>query len=450
LQQSQDKYYALCSILSPFYLQQSQDKHNALCNILSPFYLQQNQDKHDALCSILSFLYLQQSQDKHDALCSILSPYICSKVRRSIMNTVIQVVQHLRPGGIETLSLDLCTFADAHENIIIVSLEGELESALAAWPRLNTFRKQLIFLGKQPGICLSTVKKLICIIKENTAQSVHSHHIGPLLYAGLAARIVGVEHLIHTEHDAWHLNAFKRRMVQRFAIKLLRPLLVADAQTVAISMRSQLQYKLPIKVIRNGIDSEYFLPGDKQLARTQLKLPMEAQIIGCSGRMETVKGQALLLHALHKLPLTAHLALAGSGSTENSLRQLSAQLGLQARVHFLGHIDTMPTFYQALDVFCLPSLAEGLPLSPLEAQSCNIVTLVTDVGGSKETLCPQSGKFIPANNSDIMAKTLLKMLLSPDSFKPRTYVQQHGDVRVMAKTYTDLRSSHQIKGACYE
>jgi glycosyltransferase involved in cell wall biosynthesis len=366
------------------------------------------------------------------------------------MNTVIQVVQHLRPGGIETLSLDLCSFARTNEKMLIVSLEGDLESALKAWPRLAPYRRQLIFLDKQPGISLSLLAKLLRVIKENAAQTVHSHHIGPLLYAGLAARIAGVKHLIHTEHDAWHLNVYKRRMLQRCAIKLLRPLLIADAQTVAQSMRRQLQYEQPIKVIRNGIDSEYFLPGNKLAARVQLQLPSDVQIIGCSGRMEAVKGQAVLLDALSKLPLNVHVALAGSGSLESELRQLGAHLGLQKRVHFLGHLDTMPTFYQALDLFCLPSLDEGLPLSPLEAQACNIATLVTDVGGSKETLCPHSGKFIPANNSQIMAQTLLKMLRSPSSFKPRAYVQQHGDVRVMAKAYADLRSPQKITGACYE
>lgn len=356
------------------------------------------------------------------------------------MNTVIQVVQHLRPGGIETLSLDLCGFARADEKMLIVSLEGDLETALAAWPRLAAYREQLIFLDKQAGISLSLLAKLIRVIKENAAQTVHSHHIGPLLYAGLAARIAGVEHLIHTEHDAWHLNVYKRRLLQRGAIKLLHPVLVADAQTVAQSMRRQLQYDKQITVIRNGIDSEYFLPGNKLMARAQLRLPTHVQIIGCSGRMETVKGQAVLLHALSKLPLTVHLALAGSGSIESNLRQLAAQLEVHERVHFLGHIDSMPTFYQALDLFCLPSLAEGLPLSPLEAQACNITTLVTDVGGSKETLCPHSGKFIPADDSQIMAQTLLKMLRSPSNAKPRAYVQAHGDVRVMAEAYADLRT----------
>lgn len=355
------------------------------------------------------------------------------------MNTILQVVQHLRPGGIETLALDLSCFTQADEKVIIVSLEGDLETALAAWPRLKPLHKQLIFLDKKPGLRLTLVAKLITVIKQTGAQAVHSHHIGPLLYAGLAARLAGVKHLIHTEHDAWHLHAYKRRLLQRGAVKLLQPLLVADAQTVADRMRAQLQTRHPITVIRNGIDSDYFTPGNKLLARAHFKLPTKVQIIGCSGRMEQVKGQALLIKAVHKLPLTIHLALAGSGSIEPDLRELVAQLGLTHRVHFLGHIDAMPSFYQALDLFCLPSLNEGFPLSPLEAQACNIAALVTDVGGAKETLCPSSGQFIPANDEKIMAKKLLTMLRSPSDIKPRPYVQQHGDVRVMARAYANLR-----------
>lgn len=365
------------------------------------------------------------------------------------MNTVIQVVQHLRPGGIETLSLDLSTFAQADEKIIIVSLEGDLETAVAAWPRLQPYRSQLIFLDKQPGLKPTLVAQLISVIRKTDAQSVHTHHIGPLLYAGLAARIAGIKHLIHTEHDAWHLSVYKRRLLQRWAIKVLQPQLVADAQTVANNMRTHLRCRNPITVIRNGIDSEYFIPGNKMMARAQFNLATDIQMIGCSGRMEEVKGQAVLIQALQKLPLTVHLALAGSGSLETYLRQLTAQLGLQERVHFLGHIDDMPSFYQALDLFCLPSLNEGLPLSPLEAQACNIVTLVTDVGGAKETLCPSSGEYVAANDSAMMAETLLNMLRNPSDCKPRAYVQQHGDVRVMAKAYADLRKPL-ATGECYE
>ncbi|WP_413701775.1 glycosyltransferase [Psychromonas sp. KJ10-10] len=356
------------------------------------------------------------------------------------MNTVLQIVQHLRPGGIETLALDLCNFNHADERVLIVSLEGTLEQALKAWPRLEAMRAQLIFLDKQPGLRPSLVSQLVKIIKQSGAQTVHSHHIGPLLYAGLATRISGVKHFIHTEHDAWHLQDSKRRRLQRWAVKITRPTLVADAQTVAINMQEQLNCDQPITVIRNGIDSEYFIPGNSDSARDRLKLPNNVKIIGCSGRLEKVKGQAILIEALAKLPNDTHLALAGSGSMEEKLKQLVSEPGLQKRVHFLGHIDSMPEFYQALDVFCLPSLNEGFPLSPLEAQACDIATLVTDVGGAKETLCPDSGKFVIANNSEKMAQELLSMSHQPCAMKPRKHIKAQGDVRVMANAYRDLRT----------
>jgi len=357
------------------------------------------------------------------------------------MKTIIQVVQHLRPGGIEIIALDLLSCSQHDEKTIIISLEGDIESAIAHWPKLAAYRDNLMFLDKQPGLTPRLVQKLMHIFKETEAYAVHTHHIGPLLYAGLAARLSAIKHLTHTEHDAWHLDNRKRCLLQRVIVTLLRPTLVADAQAVADNMREKLRCHNKITVIRNGIDSEQFIPGDQQLAREKLGLPSDVWMIGCSGRMEKVKGQAVLISALPSLPETAHLVFAGSGSTEQSLRDLVAKLGLTERVHFLGHIDQMPTFYQSLDLFCLPSLNEGFPLSPLEAQACNIRTLVTDVGASKETLCPSSGEFVIPNDSLAMADTLITMLTNPTNTSPRDFVKQYGDVHQMAQSYADLRNS---------
>jgi glycosyltransferase involved in cell wall biosynthesis len=364
---------------------------------------------------------------------------------RFVTRTVMQVVQHLRPGGIETLCLDLSSFANPDEKVLIVSLEGDLESALSNWPRLDAFKSQLIFLQKEAGIRISIIKQLMHIIKQHNVQTVHTHHIGPLLYAGLAARLTGIKQIIHTEHDAWHLNDLKRRNLQKIVLKMVRPTLVADTQSVAANMRHYLVYKGPINVIQNGIDSELFKPGDPCVARTKLGLDKyltlanNITLIGCSGRLEQVKGQEVLISALSLLPHNVHLAIAGSGSMKSALHKLSIQLNLTERVHFLGHIDEMPVFYQALDLFCLPSLKEGFPLSPLEAQSCNIVSLVTDVGGAKETLCPKTGQYVVANNAVKMASALTKMLDNPSKFSPRSHIQKNADVRVMAQAYANLR-----------
>ncbi|MCP5079816.1 MAG: glycosyltransferase [Psychromonas sp.] len=365
------------------------------------------------------------------------------------MKTIIQVVQHLHPGGIEIIALDLLDFSQEDERMIIISLEGTLKSAVKHWPKLKAYQDHIIFLDKQPGITPSLVTKLKNIFINSAANAIHTHHIGPLLYAGLAARLCSIKQLTHTEHDAWHLNNKKRCFIQRMAIKLLTPTLVADAQAVADNMQAKLQCDNKITVIRNGINSQYFKPGNQVSARETLNLPTDVQIIGCSGRMEKVKGQSVLINALLLLDEGVHIAFAGSGSTEKSLRELVNILNLTDRVHFLGHIDKMPTFYQALDLFCLPSLNEGLPLSPLEAQACNIKTLVTDVGASRETLCPESGKYVVANNSIEMANKLIMMLNSPITCQPRAFVQQQGDVKKMAKSYSNLRNTIGL-GACYE
>jgi len=357
------------------------------------------------------------------------------------MKTIIQVVQHLRPGGIEIIALDLLSFAQPNEQTIIVSLEGDIESAIKHWPKLAPYREHLIFVDKQPGLSLSLLLTLRRIFKKTNAYAIHTHHIGPLLYAGLAARLSGVKQLTHTEHDAWHLNNRKRCFIQRVAITLLQPTLVADAQAVADNMQQKLNCRNKITVIRNGINSDYFIPGNQLIAREKLSLPSHVPLIGCSGRMEKVKGQSVLINAFASLPNDVHLVFAGSGSIEPSLRQLVDKLELTQRVHFLGHIDQMPTFYQALDVFCLPSLNEGLPLSPLEAQACNINVLVTDVGASKETLCPESGQFVVPNNPQAMADVLLRMLQNTHQFSPRSFVKEYGDVKKMAQDYANLRNS---------
>lgn len=356
------------------------------------------------------------------------------------MTTVVQVVQHLRPGGIETMSLDLTSFGSHGDNTLIISLEGCRESAINAWPRLAPYADRLIFLGKKPGVKPGLILELNKLFRKLKTDIVHTHHIGPLLYAGLAARLAGVKKLIHTEHDAWHLDDQRRRSLQRNVIRLAHPLLIADAEAVASNMKKHLGKK-EIKVIRNGIDSDYFRPGDKYIARQRLDLPPRVRLVGCSGRLELVKGQHILIDALSRLPEDVHIALAGSGSEEANLRRQAAALMLDKRVHFLGRIDQMPTFYQALDLFCQPSLNEGLPLSPLEAQACGIPAVVTNVGGSCEALCPESGELIPRDDEEAMADAIYRMLLGPPKGSPRAFVKQHGDVRLMAEAYAALRST---------
>ena len=350
---------------------------------------------------------------------------------------VLQIVQHLRPGGIETMALDFLTHASPETEVYILSLEGTREDSLATWSRLNDVSERLLFLEKGRGFSARAIFRMTSLMKRLKIDVVHTHHIGPLLYGGLAGRLAGVKTIIHTEHDAWHLINKKRRRLQAGLNQVVRPIFVADADLVAQALAQAIPTITPI-VIHNGIDTEKFSPGEKTKARKVLGLPFNAQIIGCAARLEAVKGHTYLIDALTQLPSNVHLALAGNGSLETQLKAEAFTKGLKDRVHFLGAVDDMVSFHQAQDVFCLASEKEGLPLSPLEAQAADSRVVLTDVGGCREALCPDTGILVEAQSSHGISQGLANALATTNKGSPRGFVCKHRNLTETISAYEAL------------
>ena len=336
------------------------------------------------------------------------------------MKTIIQVVQRLSPGGIEVMALEMLRLHEQNVKAYIVSLEGSKKAMLRQWPRLQPY-----------------AERLNKIFRRLKASAVHTHHIGPLLYGGTAARLAGVKRWIHTEHDAWHLDDPKRKKLEKNAVRLLRPNMVADSRPVAEALASSMGLK-NIKIIGNGIDTDTFKPGNATAARNHLRLPLNVKLIGCAGRMEPEKGQKVLLNALSYLPPETHLAFAGSGSEYPALKAQSVSLGFSHRVHFLGHVDEMATFYQALDVFCLSSFKEGMPLAPLEAQACGIPAVLPKIGACEDGLCPKTGALVVPGAPVALAMALNRILKRESTDTPRAFVCEHANAQTMTHAYTEL------------
>ncbi len=353
------------------------------------------------------------------------------------MKTVIQIVQRLAPGGIEVMALEILRLQCLDVNMMIISLEGEKTAMLEQWPRLKEFSEQLIFLDKKPGWRVLTMLKLYKCLLHLQADAIHTHHIGPLIYGGIAARAAGIKQFVHTEHDAWHLESIKRRYLERWACSLLKPTLVADSKDVASSMAKYLSLEA-VRIVRNGIDVGAFYPGDMDESRAALVLPKDVKIIGCAGRLEEEKGHKVLLQAMLDLPDTVHLALAGSGTLEHQLRQKAELLGLSDRVHFLGHVNNMVEFYRAIDVFCLPSFKEGMPLAPLEAQACGVPTILTDTGACSETLCPETGCLVPVGAPVELAEAIAEVLQTSTPGASRRFVCENANAKDMVSAYRAL------------
>ena len=352
---------------------------------------------------------------------------------------VAQIVQHLAPGGIETMVLDLQDKASDPEQVHIISLEGNYDEAMAHWPRIQD-TPRLHFLGKDSGLKPGVISTLAALLKNLGVDVLHTHHVGPLLYGGLAAKLAGCRH-VHTEHDAWHLTNIKRRLLVGTCFHLLNPTVVADAKLVAENIRQYIPLSKP-EVILNGVDTARFCPGEQNKARQQLDLPADKKIIGCAARLTAVKSHDHLIQAFSALPDDTHLALAGGGELEQLLKTLAKSLNISSRVHFLNVVEDMPAFYRAIDIFCLTSEREGFPLSPLEAQASGRVAVLTDVGGCREAVDPGSGLLVSHGNIPELTKTLSRVLetglteQARDS--ARNFVLSHGDLKRMIQQYESL------------
>ncbi len=350
-------------------------------------------------------------------------------------NTV-HIVQRMATGGIETFVLDLVNQPSQRD--FAVSLEGTREALIEDWPALASVSDRLAGLGAHSGIRPGIVLKLVKVLRDLRPASVMLHHIGPLLYGGIAARLAGVPNIIHVEHDTWHYTAQPRhRLIARGVERLVRPRHICQSKATA----RQLAAILPgadISTIPAGIDLARFCPRDKAAARQRLGLPEHGAIVGTVGRLVPVKGHRYLIAAFRYLPRPARLVIAGEGPERAALETQAEAEGIRDSVTFLGHRDDVAGILPAFDIFCLPSLSEGVPRSLLEAQACDIPVVATNVGAVREAVCAETGILVVPANPILLADALNRALAGGSATPPRRFVEEHYSWQKTLNSYRQL------------
>jgi glycosyltransferase involved in cell wall biosynthesis len=170
-----------------------------------------------------------------------------------------------------------------------------------------------------------------------------------------------------------------------------------------------------IVTIPNGIDRDTFVPADPVLARQrrqELGLPQEAIIVLRVGTFMEKKGMGVLLEAwaefAERFPNVLLLSLGGT-EVPPALAEQASCWGEQVR--FVLNTDQVLPYYQAADIFVLPSLAEGLSNALLEAQACGLACVVTDVGGNIDVIKHgQNGLVVKAGDVTALAAALVQLI----------------------------------------
>jgi glycosyltransferase involved in cell wall biosynthesis len=163
-----------------------------------------------------------------------------------------------------------------------------------------------------------------------------------------------------------------------------------------------------MEVVRNAIDATGFTQKPDPALRRWLA--DERALVLAVARLDPQKGHRHLLAAAAKVP-DAVFALAGDGPERPALEQLANQLGIRDRVRFLGERSDVAALLAACDVFVLPSLYEGLPISVLEAMAANRPVIATAIGGTDEVVIDgESGLLVPPAQPHAMASALRRLL----------------------------------------
>ena len=111
----------------------------------------------------------------------------------------------------------------------------------------------------------------------------------------------------------------------------------------------------------------------------------------------------------------ARFLLAGDGEQRQRLIELRDHLGLSDRIHFLGHVEDVPSLLAASDILCHPSLAEGLPNAIVEAMASGVPVVASNVGGIPDVVShEETGLLVPPHDIKAIAGSINRLLDAPD------------------------------------
>jgi glycosyltransferase involved in cell wall biosynthesis len=229
--------------------------------------------------------------------------------------------------------------------------------------------------------------------------------------------------------------ALASRAVQRY-IAVSHGAAAAFAEGWAVSQAK-------IRVIPNAVPVDGFDAGRDPGLRAALTGGRSRPIALTLARLDPQKGLPYLVQAAAELP-SVQFVLAGEGSERSALEADIRALGLQDRVRLLGQRDDAAALLDACDVFVLPSLFEGLPVSVLEAMAAGKPVVATAVVGTTEAVVDGvTGLLVAPRDPTALARAISRLLGDPPLSRRlgaagRARVEQHFSADVLARRVSEL------------
>ena len=361
---------------------------------------------------------------------------------------ITHLVENLERGGLERVVIDLVLEqASLGHDVQVICLFGE--GILA--PELINAGIPVTACHKQRGFDQRALRAIQKLLLGHRTQILHSHNPIPHYYGVMATLFMKGVTIGNTRHGMGNAPFHLRREFF-YRLSLLRTSFVAMVCERARQnfVRHGIVVPGKAKVVPNGIRLSLFKPRTadaRGLLVEQLKLNAGSLRIVSVGRLNPVKDQATLLHALVHVRATignAVLVVIGGGQLQNELAQLAKRLGIENAVYFLGDRDDVKALLPGFDIFVLPSLTEGYSISLLEACASALPIVATDVGGNAEIVRQGvNGTLVAPRKAEAMANAIIALagdekLRLRMGMRGRKWVLDNGTIEIMAQRYLKL------------
>ncbi len=296
---------------------------------------------------------------------------------------------------------------------------------------LHTKGVRLVLLAElvrdlSPLSDLSAFLSLVRMIRREKPQIVHTHTSKAGFLGRWAAWLCRVPIIVHTPHGHvfWgYFGPCRTRLfiaLERWTARITTQLIMLTEREKADHLRFRIAPEEKFAVIHSGVDLSLFRtdPVRKAEIRSALEIPSENIVIATVGRLTAVKGQDTLIRAIAKCLRQGgkvFLLILGEGELRSDLEALSAELGIAGAVRFLGWRSDVASVVDACDIFCLPSLNEGMGKAIVEAMAMGKPVIASDVGGIPDLVIPgENGILVPPGDSNALAKAILNLRDHPE------------------------------------
>ena len=331
---------------------------------------------------------------------------------------VAHLIYSEKVGGSEMVAGNICSYLGqlGFDPLVLFMLRSKggmpkiLQNLSVACKHLNMFWRTIPFESYYIAYMLNKMRVDI----------IHIHHIPLYLRVAKAVELSRVKGVVFTEHAKFSIQ--RSKSLQQGCREAAQQ---ADYfTTISSDLKNYFvhAFNIPdsrIQVILNGVDVIRFNPEKKNsMLRSMLPDDFTGKILIHVGRLAEAKDHKTLLGTMRLLRKHGHgvaLFLVGDGELRPAIEQQIADLDLKQHVRMLGMRTDVDRLLLGADMFVMSSQREGLPMVLMEAMSCGLPVVSTDVGGIAEIIRNhETGLLIEPKRSDLLAQAIENILNSSD------------------------------------